>query len=93
MRRAKVRRGWVIGAVVAVLVLAVVIAAAAGGGGTGSTGGKSAGTQETAKVKVQGSSLPAFPGNDAKDSAVGMQAPTLIGEDFDGKPVTIEPTG
>ncbi|KAA0235789.1 MAG: Thiol-disulfide oxidoreductase ResA [Acidimicrobiales bacterium] len=51
-----------------------------------------AATQETAAVQIDGSPLPelADPGN---DPAVGMQAPSLVGESFDGSVVEIVPDG
>lgn len=51
-----------------------------------------AATQETAAVQIDGSPLPelADPNN---DPAVGMQAPSLVGESFDGSVVEIVPDG
>ena len=83
-----------IGAVVSVLVVAVVIAVAASAGNdsNGDAGGTSSAKQETAKVEVEGTPLPPYQA-DVADKAVGTQAPTLVGETFDGTAVTIEPTG
>jgi cytochrome c biogenesis protein CcmG/thiol:disulfide interchange protein DsbE len=82
-------RTVVLGAVALVIVIAVVVAVASSGGDDSG----SAAAQETAAVKVEGSPLPDFPGNDAVDPAVGTVAPTLIGESFDESKVTIGPTG
>ena len=45
------------------------------------------------EVTVEGEALPVFGGEPANDVATGMTAPTIIGENFAGEPVTIEPDG
>ncbi len=51
-----------------------------------------------ADVSISGDPLPAMPGSGvladpATDAAVGTIAPTLVGTDFSGNPVSIEPDG
>jgi thiol-disulfide isomerase/thioredoxin len=45
---------------------------------------------EVGPVEVQGDSLPELPSSDESDPAVGMAAPIVIGEDFDGNTVRID---
>jgi thiol-disulfide isomerase/thioredoxin len=78
------RVGPAILAVVGALVVAAVIAILA-------TGGDDQETAPAAGVTVTGQSLPAFA--EGNDPAVGLPAPTLRGEDFGGRPVTIVDDG
>jgi thiol-disulfide isomerase/thioredoxin len=67
-------------------VVAVLIAAVLFGGSTT--------TQETGTPEIAGSSLPQMPSSVAvDDSATGIDAPTVSGQDFDGRTVTIENDG
>ena len=91
--------GISVGAVVLIAVLALLFT---GGGdepvadGTGAAAAQNA-TQEQATVKVVGESLPEYPqvagvvAPAEDDPAVGMTAPTLEGQSFDGTPVDITP--
>jgi thiol-disulfide isomerase/thioredoxin len=72
-------------AVVAVLAVAAVIASTFGGEDTITPG-----VEQTRPVAVAGDALPAF-GADP-DPAIGLAAPTLTGESFDGRPVSIAPS-
>lgn len=86
--------------VIAAVVLLVVVAGVAALVMT-SEGGPDAepATQEQAAVEVSGEPLPDYPRDGrlsldpADDPAVGMTAPTLDGENFQGEPVAIEPGG
>ena len=81
-RRRQIRTlGIAAAAVVAIAVVAVVINAV-GGEDTTDTG-----VAQTRPVTVTGEPLPEF-GPDP-DPAVGMTAPSLAGEAFDGSPVSI----
>ena len=89
------RNRWLIwGGVAAVVVIAVIVAVVASGGGDTA----SASRFETHAVTVDGTPLPQYSsllysGNDS-DPAIGMTIPTVKGVSvFDGKSVTIEPTG
>jgi cytochrome c biogenesis protein CcmG/thiol:disulfide interchange protein DsbE len=75
--------GIVGGLVVLALIVAIVVSA---GGSDPSTGGDA----ENRPVAVTGAPLPALPTSGA-DTAVGMPAPTIAGQSFDGSPVTIDP--
>ena len=46
-----------------------------------------------ATVTVSGDSLPSFEGDPATDDAIGLTAPSLTGEDFDGNQVAIANDG
>jgi hypothetical protein len=85
-------RVWVFGGLAVVVVIAVVVALVAGGGDDDG-GGESTAAQETAGVSVDGARLPEFPGNGEVDEAVGEPLPTLTGEDFDARAVTVAPDG
>jgi cytochrome c biogenesis protein CcmG/thiol:disulfide interchange protein DsbE len=96
----------IIGATVAaVLVIGLIAFLATRGGGddkvtTGSGAAAAANaTQQTANVTVSGEDLPAYPSDattplvdPAKDPAVGSVIPKLVGQSFDGSPVTVDPT-
>lgn len=74
------RRTWPVLVMTVVILFAVCVDAAG------------AASVETAAVSVQGTKLPPFTGTDT-DRAIGEPIPTLTGKGFDGKPVTISPTG
>ncbi len=85
-RRSRARRGrrlsvfpFIVGGIVVAFALAMFL----------SRGG---GDDETAPVTVSGESLPEFQGAQ-NDPAVGMPAPEVEGESFDGTPVEILPDG
>jgi thiol-disulfide isomerase/thioredoxin len=44
---------------------------------------------EASAVTVEGQPLPQFESNDASDSAVGMQVPSVSGSSLDGSPLTV----
>jgi thiol-disulfide isomerase/thioredoxin len=77
----------IVGAVV--IVAAAVLAFVLGGDDNGGDGG----VAQTRTVTVEGTALPTFDDNPANDPAVGQAAPTLVGEDFSGKKVTIGDDG
>jgi thiol-disulfide isomerase/thioredoxin len=73
----------VIGGIVFLAIVAIV-AAAVSGGADGDDG-----VAQTRPVKVEGTPLVQFDDATATDPAIGATAPTLIGQDFAGKRVTI----
>jgi thiol-disulfide isomerase/thioredoxin len=75
--------------IVVVLVAALLIAALGGDDDEP----RDATVAETRPVTVSGETLPTFPGGLASpdDPAIGLVAPTLSGQDFEGDPVTIAP--
>ncbi|HTO00510.1 MAG TPA: TlpA disulfide reductase family protein [Microthrixaceae bacterium] len=96
----------IVGVVVLVVVLAVVAVLMTGGGDSSvnaksdkNTGAYAAANavKEQSGVTVTGEALPPFPEVDTplapadQDSAVGKVAPTLSGQTFDGKDMTIDP--
>jgi len=96
--------GIVAVAVVVMLIIAVVINRDKGSDSGSTTTDPSSGlaaaenaTQQTATVKVEGPALAAYPQTQgfvapaADDPAVGTTPPTLIGQSFDQKPLTINP--
>lgn len=76
---------------IAGVVLLGIIAVLATRGGNDSDK-TAAEASETRPVTVSGDALPAFVNPDA-DAAVGLQAPVLGGETFDGKKITIGDSG
>ncbi len=75
-------------ALVVVIGIVLVVVSSGGGGGAGGSG-----EVEIAKqVAVQGEALPGFTGS-RNDAAIGAAAPVLTGVGFNGKQVTIAPTG
>jgi len=80
--------GIVIGAVVLIAAIVSILAAVLTSDSGGSTG-----SQEVAgNVTVTGTILPVLP-KSGTDPAVGLEAPTLKGTDFDGAAVEIAPGG
>jgi len=75
------KRTW---PVVVVTTLAIVFTTCIDAAGAASV--------ETAAVSVEGTRLPRFTGT-GTDHAIGDLMPTLTGKGFNGKPVTIAPTG
>lgn len=90
-RKAPPRRSnswWWIAGLTVVVVIGVIAVAASRGDDTSS---KRASANEIAdSVTVEGTALPPMP-DSGDDSAVGEVAPTLVGENFAGDPVTIGP--
>lgn len=79
-----------LGGFAAIVAVAVIVAVATGGGGT-ATGD----LEQFRPVGVSGDALPDFGGDIAADPAVGMTAPEITGQAFDGTAVAItagEPT-
>lgn len=89
---------YVIGAVVALVVIAGIVALVMTSESSDDNAAADA-VQEQGSVVVSGESLPEYPADGglfadpATDPAVGMTPPTLTGQDFQGKDVTIEPGG
>jgi len=80
-------RTWgIVGGVV--LLLAIVAIVLSQGGSDQPLDGNVA---ESRPVTATGSPLPPLP-TSGTDSAIGMPAPTITGQSFDGTPVTIDPT-
>jgi cytochrome c biogenesis protein CcmG/thiol:disulfide interchange protein DsbE len=81
---------WSVVAIVAVGAIAIAVAAASGSGDTSAQATK----WEIAPVTTTGSPLVTFPGDGAKDPAVGQTIPTLSGVSiFDGSRATVQPNG
>ncbi len=78
------------GAVAVVLVLALLVAVFVGRD-TGIPENDPTLTAEP--VSVTGTALPTFDKSLATDPAVGMTLPTMTGDDLDGQPLTIAPSG
>jgi thiol-disulfide isomerase/thioredoxin len=79
-----------VGGVVAGVLLVVLIAVAVLSGGSDQPAG-GGDVAESRPVTVTGDPLPPLP-TSGTDSAIGMPAPTITGQSFDGTPVTIDPT-
>jgi thiol-disulfide isomerase/thioredoxin len=75
----------IIGGVVLLGVIAIIAVALSGGSKKASDHG----VAQTRPVTVQGKALPAYDSSTATDPAVGTSPPTLVGQDFSGKRVTI----
>jgi thiol-disulfide isomerase/thioredoxin len=82
--RSKQLRLWGIAGAAVIGIALIAVAVSLGGQGAQPVAG------ETRPVTVSGGALPAYPGS-VGDPAVGMAAPTLTGESFDGTQVTIDP--
>lgn len=79
-------RIWgIVGAVV--LLVAIAAAVLSAGGSEPASGGDIA---ENRPATTAGSPLPPLP-TSGTDPAIGMPAPTITGQSFDGTPVTIDP--
>lgn len=77
------RLTWYIGAGIAVLIgIAAVIAIGSNGGSDSSANG----LQQFSDITVNGDPLPGF--QDGADPAIGMMAPEVIGQGFNGNSVT-----
>lgn len=70
------------------LVVLIAVAVLAGGSDQPAVNGDVA---ESRPVVVTGVPLPQLP-TSGTDTAIGMAAPTITGQSFDGTPVTIDPT-
>jgi thiol-disulfide isomerase/thioredoxin len=85
---------YIVGATLAVVAVFALVAVLLTGGDDGEA---IESVQETAAVQVSGDPLPPYPADaglladPATDPAVGRTPPTLVGEAFDGSPVTIDP--
>lgn len=66
------------------LVIAIAVSAVTGGAESG---------DEFGEVTIEGDPIPVFSGEPANDSAIGMTAPTVSGEGFEGETVSIEADG
>jgi hypothetical protein len=83
------RRGLMIAAgVVGVALVAFIVASFSTGGDNESA----AGLQETAPVTVTGAALPRLP-DTGEDPALGSTLPDMVGQSFDGTPVSITNDG
>lgn len=86
---------WVAVGVLAAVVVTIAVVSASGddkkSSGSGGTG-SGASSHEYGKVVVTGAALAKFPDR-GSDPAVGTTIPTVKGENFAGKPVTIAPNG
>lgn len=89
-----VRRGpnIVLLAIAGVVLLGIIAVLVTRGGGDGDGDKSSAESSETRPVTLSGDALPALENPDA-DAAVGLQAPVLEGETFDGNKMTIGDSG
>jgi thiol-disulfide isomerase/thioredoxin len=83
-------KGWVIGAIIAIVIGAAAVVAITT---SGSDGPSSDGLIEQTAVSVSGDVLPAYNDADPNDSALGMTAPVLTGKGFTGNTITTESTG
>ena len=84
-KSASAKKIWIIGGIIgASVIAAAVIALVASSGGAS----KRAGIEEFRPVRVSGASLPKFPEVGA-DPGLGLTAPSLSGQSFDGTAVKI----
>jgi cytochrome c biogenesis protein CcmG/thiol:disulfide interchange protein DsbE len=83
----------VLGVLAVIVVIAGLVAVTSSSDGDDSSSSSKSTSHETGPVTVEGAPLPEFPGSGQVDPAIGDTAPTLVGESFDGSPVTIKPTG
>lgn len=88
-------RWLLIGGLAVVAAVAVVVALLVGGGDSASSGSggtsASGGLSQTRPVTITGTALPLNPGAGTTDPAVGMVAPTISGQTFDGAPISVKP--
>ncbi len=93
--RLEQRRGsgarWLIPAATILIVGVAGVAILLGQSGSGAAASPSA-APLTGPPTISGAPLPRFVST-AADAAIGQQAPTVIGHDDQGRPVSIEPTG
>lgn len=83
-------KGWIVGAIIAIVIGAAAVVAITTSGSDSTT---SEGLIEVGAVAVAGDVLPAFNEADPNDSALGMTAPVLTGQGFTGNTITTETTG
>lgn len=83
-------KGWIVGAIIAIVIGAAAVVAITTSGSDSTT---SEGLIEVGAVAVAGDVLPAFNEADPNDSALGMTAPVLTGQGFAGNTITTETTG
>ncbi len=83
-------KGWIVGAIIAIVVGAAAVVAITT---SGSDGPSSDGLVEQAAVSVKGDVLPAYNDENANDPALGMTAPVITGKGFTGNTITTESTG
>lgn len=83
-------KGWIVGAIIAIVVGAAAVVAITTSGSDSTT---SEGLVEVGAVAVAGDVLPAFNEADPNDSALGLTAPVLTGKGFTGNTITTETTG
>jgi cytochrome c biogenesis protein CcmG/thiol:disulfide interchange protein DsbE len=89
VRRAQTRRFpvvWVvIGGIVVLGIVGIVAVALSGGSKKSSDNG----VAQVRPVRVEGAALPTFDSGSSTDPAIGTTPPTVVGENFAGKRVTI----
>jgi cytochrome c biogenesis protein CcmG, thiol:disulfide interchange protein DsbE len=89
---------WIFGGGALVVIFALVVAFARGGVNTNvdssSSGGTvvPAGSTDYGEVEMTGAALPQLQ-DGVGDAALGATIPTVTGQQFDGSPITIGPTG
>jgi cytochrome c biogenesis protein CcmG, thiol:disulfide interchange protein DsbE len=79
--------GWVIAGIAAVVVVIFAVIAIVS---TGDDSSSEPGVSETAPVEVTGAPLATYVA-DSADSAIGVVAPTVSGQQFDGTPIEVKP--
>lgn len=85
------RAGWLVGAaIVAVIALAAIVAIAVSGGDS-STGQDATGVEQYRAVTMTGTALDPLDQSTGVDPAVGVIAPSLSGQSFDGTAVSYAP--
>ncbi|MDQ1521901.1 MAG: hypothetical protein QOI55_2974, partial [Actinomycetota bacterium] len=97
IRRAQARRypvlPVIVGGVVVLLIVLIVAVVLSKDDKKNSGSGSANGVAQVHAVRVDGSPLPTFDSSASGDPAIGDPAPTLIGQNFAGKPVTIRNDG
>ncbi|HLB39305.1 MAG TPA: redoxin family protein [Actinomycetota bacterium] len=84
VRMQQLRLWGIVGGIVVLLAIAAIVLS------QGSGDQPVDGAAETRPVAIAGDPLTALP-TSGTDPAIGMPAPTITGESFDGSPVTIDP--
>jgi thiol-disulfide isomerase/thioredoxin len=79
--------GWVIAGIAVVVVVIVAVIAIIS---TGDEPSSESGSSQTRPVEVAGAPLVTYVA-DGADAAVGVAAPTLSGQQFDGTPIDVKP--